>query len=789
MHNVTKAVQDRVTPSSAKTMHMSFDNPARVIINAISLNKDATQVVIAGRNIFKIVSIEEDHFVEKTNLRVGKNINLNFSAADVEWNQKEDHILASAATNGSVVIWNLNKPSKSKQEHVFNEHARAVNRVCFHAMEPHMLLSGDNGGCIKLFDVKRKEVSMSFNSNSESVRDVQFNPHHYFLFAAAYENGNVKIWDMRKPDRCERQFTAHGEPIFTIDWHPEDSNWIGTAGRDCTIKVWDLSKMKSVHIVQTIDPVSRIKWRPQRKYHIASCSLQLDFNINIWDIRRPYIPFAAFTEHKDAAKGLAWKHQDPHVFLSCGRDNTLYQHVFRDAIRPADHIVPAGLDFSLHGAVSFANCDKGTVGSRPSGLTSIFRKTPDRSEQFSQQVTSSLFMADDIEKSINVNLSLDGFVESARGYQLSGRPIEELFDLNANVALSLEKFQVAQTWQILKLLYSNSLTFTPTFGTQQSRSMSLTPQTIEKQDIERLKQNLDNTFPDIQAVGWGGEEGRNHLRLSGGTEDDSDAENSEQENLAEIATGLGNQCSDFFFGDVDVEQLTWNSLQDLTLPSEAFQPRHEILDQSTPPETQLLNGAIDSPPSANESDLNNQHPDQETEIQALIKSLQPITRLPEWKFSDIVLDMLKYYAEQGDIQTSVSMLIVLGERLRGKIDEQTQENWFASYIELLGRYELWSVANKVIKLSGLPQIGMLNQQSTTVHTNCNNCSNKLLQSGWLCQRCKSLTNTCSICHLPVKGLYAWCQGCSHGGHIHHLQEWLLKNSSCPTGCGHLCEYT
>lgn len=87
-------------------------------------------------------------------------------------------------------------------------------------------------------------------------------------------------------------------------------------------------------------------------------------------------------------------------------------------------------------------------------------------------------------------------------------------------------------------------------------------------------------------------------------------------------------------------------LQDLTLPSEAFQPRHEILDQSTPPETQLLNGAIDSPPSANESDLNNQHPDQETEIQALIKSPPAITRLPEWKFSDIVLDMLKYYAEQ-----------------------------------------------------------------------------------------------------------------------------------------------
>lgn len=51
-------------------------------------------------------------------------------------------------------------------------------------------------------------------------------------------------------------------------------------------------------------------------------------------------------------------------------------------------------------------------GSRPSGLSSIFRKTPDRSEQFSQQVTSSLFMADDIEK-VNIQdtpISHEGYL-------------------------------------------------------------------------------------------------------------------------------------------------------------------------------------------------------------------------------------------------------------------------------------------------------------------------------------------------------------------------------------------
>lgn len=57
---------------------------------------------------------------------------------------------------------------------------------------------------------------------SESVRDVQFSIRDYFTFASTFENGNVQLWDIRRPDRCERMFTAHNGPVFCCDWHPED---------------------------------------------------------------------------------------------------------------------------------------------------------------------------------------------------------------------------------------------------------------------------------------------------------------------------------------------------------------------------------------------------------------------------------------------------------------------------------------------------------------------------------------------------------------------------------------
>lgn len=40
-------------------------------------------------SVFKIYNIEEEKFEEKLNLRVGKNLNLNFSSTDVAWNHIE----------------------------------------------------------------------------------------------------------------------------------------------------------------------------------------------------------------------------------------------------------------------------------------------------------------------------------------------------------------------------------------------------------------------------------------------------------------------------------------------------------------------------------------------------------------------------------------------------------------------------------------------------------------------------------------------------------------------------
>ncbi|XP_077864597.1 GATOR2 complex protein WDR24 [Saccoglossus kowalevskii] len=774
------------TTSMGRTMHIELETPA----NTLSICRDASQVVIAGRTLFKIFCIEDEEFVERANLRVGKK-NLNYSSVDVVWHPNDDNVLASAATNSAVITWNLGKASGFKQDHVFNDHRRTVNKVCFHPRDD-MLLSGSQDGLMKIFDLRKKEATITFNGQSESVRDVQFMQFQYFSFAAAFENGNIQLWDIRRADKFYQQFTAHNGPAFSLDGHPEERQWLATAGRDKSIKIWDLQfKPVLMHTVQTIAPVTRVKWRPQRKFHISSCSLVIDHTINVWDIRRPYIPFATFEEHKDVATGVVWRH-DPHIFLSASKDCTLYQHVFRDAKRPGDKANPVGVDINIFGDVCHAASDNLGGGSHNRGTTasysstkvpSFFRKNPEPEEQ-TRAVCSNVYVFTNKQSRFS-----DWFCLSAMKYKLSDRPFGELCDHNAQVAENFGRHQICQSWKMLKLLSA------PDVSSSTSATFFAIPTTSDKEDkavtgtevpLMRNESRTDTNMGDSTGL----------------TSENEESETSDVEHDRAMTSLASNIAShSVFFGDGEDDLLDMyrydysgnETTEDWHLPTEAFQPRHEIRDRSPSPD-QLQQVRPESPSSCNDSEtlsIHNQFLSIPTSdnINPMPMSAVISTSLQPWQFKQIIRDMLHFYAEQGDVQMTVSALIVLGDRIRNLIDETTQELWFMSYIELLCRFQLWVVATEIIKLSNHHAVGALNQASTTIHTNCNKCNKSLITSGWVCNRCQSITNTCSICHHVVKGLYVWCQGCSHGGHLHHIEEWLKSSSWCPAGCGHKCEYS
>lgn len=94
------------------------------------------------------------------------------------------------------------------------------------------------------------------------------------------------------------------------------------------------------------------------RYHIASCALVVDYSIHVWDIRRPFIPFASFNDHTNITTGISWKGNDACCLLSTSKDSTIYKHAFKDASRPALKANAQGASLGRKGDISFANKKK-----------------------------------------------------------------------------------------------------------------------------------------------------------------------------------------------------------------------------------------------------------------------------------------------------------------------------------------------------------------------------------------------------------------------------------------------
>ncbi|CAH1984863.1 unnamed protein product [Acanthoscelides obtectus] len=783
-------------------------------VNALALNRDNTQVAIGGRNVFKVYAIEDDRFREVCNVRGSKHLNSNFSCNDVSWNPVDDHYLATATTNGHVCVWNLSKMGKAMQEQDYQDHGRTVNKVNFHAAEPNRLISGSQDGTMRYFDIRVKSAVAVFYSNTESVRDVQFSPHNPYTFSAVSDNGSVQLWDIRKSEKCMLQYTAHSGPVFACDWHPECA-WLATASRDKTIKVWDLTNRPTLdYTIHTIASIGHVKWRPQRKFHITSCALVIDCSINIWDIRRPYIPFASFNEHKDIASRLAFK-GDPHVFLSSGRDCTLYQHSFNDASRPASKANPQGITMNQKGEIVFArkvpvlpssssNNNSNTSSSLAKATVGFMRKisTSQAIDQFhlaASALTSfrlSCDVTDDTEQQ---------FAALAKNYMLHGRSVSELCERNSAVAREFGKPHISVIWKIVKTMYGEEFRQNSSVNSTNREEVSL--QSQKNSTAAGIESNLNNVR-DMEADQKSKGGGDQSAQYSGG---DDETENEDQVDHSSIYTnGFPTYLNfrndlpkgDFSFGEneLDMELETINSnypssyhrggfnstdCPDWILPSEAFPIRTDITDRSPQPE-QFTNHHS---PDISEEPHSFQVEEQGSAKLTIVK---PLERQP-WQPGRILVEALKHHAILGDIQTATCILIVLGDCRKclpnELLDESLQEHWLLGYIELLTRHQLWTSATQVINLSWLSSIHQLNQQSTRISTNCAACRRPLLRVGWLCDRCHCAKySACSVCERPVRGLYAWCQGCSHGGHPNHVKKWIKERGVCPTGCGHQCEY-
>ncbi|GAB5586913.1 SEA (Seh1-associated) complex subunit [Umbelopsis nana] len=426
-------------------------------LNALSASPDGEYVVVAGREVLKVLQVTTQEATEYINLRTGSNLSLNYSSNDVKWgNNGTRNKIATAATNGAIIIWDLNKSGR-KTDRVISEHSRAVNRVCFQPSNGYILLSASQDGNIKAWDLRDPKAiaKYSYEGKSESVRDVQFNPLSTNEFAAGFETGTIQKWDMRNPKLIyERKVSAHNGPCLTVDWHP-DGRTLASGGRDRTIKVWDMTSdsRKPQYTIRTMASVSRIQWRPGYDNEIASCALLSDNGLHVWDVRRPNIAKYTFDEHR-----FQWLSSD--VVISCAKDRFFMRHNIVGAYQPIELLRKNGIGWNIHGDLVFS-IDKSSGDSfvdeiSTPGLSNILARKQRRQRTPAGDNLPLQYIPPQTCGIAHLPLfDYETFSVFAQNYVISGEALKAACETNAKIAWSMQRFRAAQTWKIVQLLFAD----------------------------------------------------------------------------------------------------------------------------------------------------------------------------------------------------------------------------------------------------------------------------------------------------------------------------------------------
>jgi len=186
----------------------------------------------------------------------------------------------------------------------------------------NMAFIAGGDGVISVIETESYNFVKHIKASEMSVRCLAINPVER-EFAAGFSDNSIKIFDLQT-FKLKKVFAAHQNSVFALKYSP-DFKYLFSGSRDARLKIWDVEKeyVLEKEIVAHTFAINYIDFSPDYKY-FATCSM--DKSVKIWDAESfklfKVIDRARYAGHGTSVNKLLWTKYDNQI-VSASDDRTI----------------------------------------------------------------------------------------------------------------------------------------------------------------------------------------------------------------------------------------------------------------------------------------------------------------------------------------------------------------------------------------------------------------------------------------------------------------------------------
>jgi DDB1- and CUL4-associated factor 13 len=185
-----------------------------------------------------------------------------------------------AAASSSISIYDLSRPSSAPTQTLqWPTSTDTINAVSFNQVETSILASAALDRAVVLYDLRTSsalsKVVLRLSSNA-----ISWNPMEAFNFAVANEDHNIYIFDMRKLDRALNVLKDHVAAVMDVDFSPTGEELV-SASYDRTIRLWnrDRGHSRDIYHTKRMQRAFSAMFTPDNQYVLSGSD---DGNVRLW---------------------------------------------------------------------------------------------------------------------------------------------------------------------------------------------------------------------------------------------------------------------------------------------------------------------------------------------------------------------------------------------------------------------------------------------------------------------------------------------------------------------------